>query len=424
MLPTSTAVQTEETQGEIVKPADFTDMIRDKQYAERFADIWGLARAKSYIQSVILLYRADEKLHVCTPHSIISAALRAAACELQVDPFYRQAYLIPRNRKIKARKATQDKPAVAEHYITEANFQPHYHGLEVLAHRTNLYRVINVSPIYKGQRVLEDIHTGLHYFTLANAGDEIVTDANPILAMPSKVSQLRDATSGRGSPEDVIGYLAYFETFKGQKKTEWMTVEEIEAHAKKYSDAYTAPYSLWAKGNPHRPVMQMKTCFIRLTKSMDLSGREHEYLLRAVTAGDEAQQAALEEAGMDGEDVVIDLEPRYQTDEFSQDTTAPVSPVIVNTTPVTTGGQTRAASAETRSESHKPAAPLPTTTPVGRLPLAYSSAKEYFIGPKKLQDFSTEELKTALESPTRAESTKNAIRVVLEWREKNPSVSE
>lgn len=411
-----------ETKEVITKPKDFVEMIHDKNNESRFADMLG-PRAASYIQSTVLLYRSDEKLHVCTPESVIGAALRSASCELQVDPTYRQAYIIPRPRKIKSHKDPITGMIVPEYYRTEANFQPHYHGLEVLAHRTNLYRAINVSPIYKGQRILEDVHTGLHYFTIADVttgGEVMSNNGDAILAMPSLVSKLRDATMGRRPMEDVIGYLAYFETFKGQKKTEWMTIQEIEAHAKRFSDAYTSKYSLWAMDNPHRPVMQMKTCFIKLTKSMDLSSREHEVLAKASSYGDEAQQAFEDEISSD--DPNLDTEPRYQTDEFSQEAPTPVSPIVINSPSTPTGGQAQSAAQPARADSRKTAAPLPVGNPatVPMPMLTYTRAKNYYIGPHVLEKISTEELEKELENTGRAQSTKDAINVVLEWRKANP----
>lgn len=410
-----------ETPDEPVKPQEFIDIIHDVKNEERFIDIFdSRPRAMSYIQSVVILYRSDEKLHACTASSIVSSALQSASCELQVTPFYRQAYIIPRPKKIKAHKDPKTNLIVPEYYRTEANFQPHYHGLEVLAHRTNIYRAINVSPIYKGQRVLEDIHTGLHYFTLADAGGTEIelSNGDPMLAMPPRFSQLRDATKGKRPIEDVIGYLAYFETFEGQKRSVWMTIPEIEAHAKKFSDAYTSKYSLWAMDNPHRPVMQMKTAFIQLTKLMDLSMRGHEKLSRAASYGDEAQQAAMEDASLDGNDLIIDNEPRYQTDEFSQDAPTPVTPIIINTPSMTTGGQAQGIPVETHTESRKTAAPLPVAVPVGTLPMSYSRAKAYFLGPKPLESIGTFQLEKELERTTLSDGTRRAIAVVLEWRKK------
>lgn len=409
----------------VTSPKDFTEIIHDVNNEKRFVDMLG-KRAMSYMQSVVLLYRSDEKLQACTPNSIVSAALRSAACELQVDPAYRQAYIIPRSKKVKTYKDPVTGAIVPEHYRMEAGFQPHYHGLEVLAHRTGLYRYINVSPIYRGSRILEDVHTGLHYFTVSNAdGDEVLlSDGDAVLAVPPRTSQLRDATMGRRPVEDVMGYLAYFETFKGQKKTEWMTIAEIEAHASKFSDAYTSKYSLWAPGNPHRPVMQMKTVFIRLTKSMDLSGTDgaaHETLMKAAEYGDEAKQAALEEAGMDADDAIMSNEPIYQTDEFSQEAPKPATPIIINTPPVTTGGQAQAVSKETQPDTRKTAPPLPVATLIGAPAMSYDSAKRYFWGPRMLQNIETVDLELALEKPNLAEGTRRAINIVLEWRKSNPS---
>ena len=45
--------------------------------------------------------------------------------------------------------------------------------------------------------------------------------------------------------EKIIGYMAYMETVEGFEKTLYMTVEEVKAHAKKFSQTYRAGSGIW-----------------------------------------------------------------------------------------------------------------------------------------------------------------------------------
>ena len=45
--------------------------------------------------------------------------------------------------------------------------------------------------------------------------------------------------------DKVIGYMAYFRLVNGFEKTHYMTVEEVEAHARKYSQSYKKGFGVW-----------------------------------------------------------------------------------------------------------------------------------------------------------------------------------
>ena len=45
--------------------------------------------------------------------------------------------------------------------------------------------------------------------------------------------------------DKVIGYMAYFRLVNGFEKTHYMTVGEVEAHAKKYSQSYKKGFGVW-----------------------------------------------------------------------------------------------------------------------------------------------------------------------------------
>lgn len=173
---------------------------------ERFMEIMNQQEASVYISSALIAVANSEALQKCEPASIFISAFRAALLRLSVDPSLGRAYIVP--------------------YGGKAVFVPGYKGLVEMAARTGKYRVIHCAEIHEGLTVEEDILTGVHTIT------------------------------GSRTSRKVQGYLAYFEMMTGFKKSLYMTIDEIHAHARKYSKGYDNPKGLW-KSNP--TVMEKKT---------------------------------------------------------------------------------------------------------------------------------------------------------------------
>lgn len=240
-------------------PKNILATFEDSDAVKEFESILH-AGANSFIKSALICIADSQDLQLCTTQSLISGCLRSAALGLSLDPALRQAYLVPRKGL--------------------ACFQPHYAGLYDLAVRTNLYRWINVSPIHRGERVLQDPQSGIHYRTLE--GHDIIMSPNSGMNR-LHVDRMRDVTDGRNT-EPVIGYLGYFQTLKGYEKTAWMTLGEIQAHALLWSPgSYNSPKGAW-QSKAKRPIMEMKTVFIALSKFMDLSNSASAKLKNALDA--------------------------------------------------------------------------------------------------------------------------------------------
>ena len=241
--------------------------IRTPETLERFTDLLG-ANSRAYIQSVIIAAGSTDDLMKCTPQSIVRSALRAASLGLSCDPALKQAWLVPYNKNV----GTRDNPQ----WVKEAQFQPHYKGLHTLAMRTGKYVIINVSPVYKGQRVMEDPLTGLH----------AVQDGNA-LGQPAAYNSAYtiDVTLRRSKENERIGWLGYFKTTKGFQKSVWMSSIEIDDHARKYVKDYEKNPN-W-NDSEKRAVMEMKTVLKQLLSWADLSGVENLKLAEALQADTE-----------------------------------------------------------------------------------------------------------------------------------------
>jgi recombination protein RecT len=240
------------------------DDMRKPEIIRSFADALGSeAQANSYVQSVLILAATDPKLAECTPVSVYKSALRAASLGLSCDPATKQAWLIPYSKNI----GTRERP----NWVKEAQFQPHYLGLYSLAMRTGKYWVINVSPVYEGQRVLENPLTGLH----------VVQDGNGFIGEPKAYNPAYvDVTTRRTKDMKVIGWIGYFKAKKGNEKSVWMSIADIDDHAKKHVKRLDENEN-WRDPDKRR-TMEMKTVLRKLLAWADLSGSENTKLAEAL----------------------------------------------------------------------------------------------------------------------------------------------
>ena len=238
--------------------------MRQPEVLLRFADVLGTREASAYIQSVLIAVAGSPELMACTPNSIYRSALRAASLGLSCDPALKQAWLVPYNRKVKQADGS-------EKWVKEAQFQPHYKGLYNLAMRTGKYWQINVSPIYEGQRVMENPLTGLH----------AVQDAS-ILVQPDSYNAAysNDVTVRRRKDMKVIGWLGYFKTKKGFEKSIYMSLIDIDDWAHRFVQGYDKNPN-WSDPEK-RQVMEMKTVLRQLLSWADLSGSENVQLSEAL----------------------------------------------------------------------------------------------------------------------------------------------
>ena len=155
-------------------------------------------KASSFISSVISVSQNNKLLRNAEPMSILSSAMVAATLDLPVVPTLGMAYLVP--------------------YKGVCSFQIGYKGILELAMRSGEFRNIIDEVVYDGQLVKKNKFTG-----------EYVFDEDSI--------KLDD--KGQANP---IGVMARFDLINGYSKTIYWSLEEIEAHAKRFSQAYRSGY--------------------------------------------------------------------------------------------------------------------------------------------------------------------------------------
>ena len=155
-------------------------------------------KASSFISSVISVSQNNKLLRNAEPMSILSSAMVAATLDLPVVPTLGMAYLVP--------------------YKGVCSFQIGYKGILELAMRSGEFRNIIDEVVYDGQLVKKNKFTG-----------EYVFDEDSI--------KLDDKCQAKP-----IGVMARFDLINGYSKTIYWSLEEIEAHAKRFSQAYRSGY--------------------------------------------------------------------------------------------------------------------------------------------------------------------------------------
>ncbi|HBG40218.1 MAG TPA: recombinase [Porphyromonadaceae bacterium] len=154
--------------------------------------------APTFVASVIDLYNTDSKLQMCDPKAVVMEALKAAVLKLPINKALGYAYIIPFNNSKKDNHGNWTK-------VMEPTFQMGYKGYIQLAMRTGQYRTLNADSVFEGELRKVNKLTG-----------EISFD-------------------GEKTSDKVLGYFCYFELLNGFSKTLYMTVNQMAAHAKRYS---------------------------------------------------------------------------------------------------------------------------------------------------------------------------------------------
>jgi recombination protein RecT len=166
-----------------------------------------------FVSNLIAMCDADSNLAACDPAQLMKCAMNATALNLPLNKNLGYAYVIP--------------------YKGVPSFQIGYKGLIQLAIRTGAYKYINATEVREGE-IRRNKITG-------------------------EISYIGDNPQGK-----IVGYMAYLELMTGFTASLYMTEEEIESHALRFSKMYAADKqyksakSKWSDPDA-RPKMALKT---------------------------------------------------------------------------------------------------------------------------------------------------------------------
>ncbi|WP_432481630.1 recombinase RecT [Moraxella sp. ZY200743] len=166
---------------------------------QKLGEILG-KNAASFTTSVLQVVNSNDMLKNADPQTVFSAALMAATLNLPINNNLGFAYIVPfRNNKANR---------------TEAQFQLGYKGFIQLAQRTGQFKRINACAVYEHDTE-QDVYNRL-------------------------TSLLPKPPSG-----EKTGYIAYFQLLNGYEAHLSMSMEELNAHAQKYSQTAKKGFGVW-----------------------------------------------------------------------------------------------------------------------------------------------------------------------------------
>ena len=157
-------------------------------------------RKGAFVNNLTALVANNANLQECEPFTLMFAALKATSLNLPLENSLGMAYCIP----YKDNKRN----------ITVAQFQLGYKGFKQLALRSGQFAVIpNATEIKEGELKSRNRLTGECVFEFIKDDEE------------------------RASKK-TIGYASYFRLLNGAESTLYMSVEEVTAHALRYSQTF------------------------------------------------------------------------------------------------------------------------------------------------------------------------------------------
>jgi len=213
------------------KPASLQAFMRSGDVQKRIDELLK-DRAPQFTTSLMSVINQNVMLQDCEPWSVLTAAITAASLDLPIEPSLGYADILPYwDNSDKAKAANGGRS------IQKAQFQMRAKGFKQLALRSGHYRTVNVTEVRKGEYKGKNHLTGEYDFKWFKKDDTRLT-------------------------KEIIGYVAYIELNSGFRKSLYMTVDELEAHAKRYSKQYKAGGGQWADKHPTK----LKTGFDNMSR--------------------------------------------------------------------------------------------------------------------------------------------------------------
>ena len=216
----------------------FNAMLENTRTQEYLSNVLG-EKKQTFVSNMVALVSSNKALSECDPSTIMFSCLKATALGLPLDPALAMAWVIP----FKDNKSG----------TTVATFQVGARAWLQLALRTGQYQKINVRDVREGEIVGEDFVSGDIIFKKLD----------------------KDRTQA-----PLVGYVAMFRLTNGFEKQLYMSVEELEAHAKRYSQTYRKGYGLWAEKDM-KPAMYEKTILKRLLSKWGVLSVELQDAIRS-----------------------------------------------------------------------------------------------------------------------------------------------
>lgn len=221
-----------------------------------------------FTRMVLTTLSSNPQLQQCTPKSFLGAMMQAAQLGLEPNTPLGQAYLIPYKNK----------------GILECQFQLGYKGLIDLVYRSGEVTIVQAHVVHE------------------NDSFEYELGLDPTL-------KHTPAKANRGNP---VYYYAIFKTKSGGYGFNVMSIEDVQNHARKYSQSFSSSFSPWAKSFDE---MAKKTVLKQCLKYAPIKTD----FVRALST-DETIKSTLSDSMAEVNDETIDIEtvPEEPIQEIKQ----------------------------------------------------------------------------------------------------------
>jgi len=263
------------TQIEPTKPPTIQQFVSSEKIIASAEKMLG-SRGQQFLTTILTMANSTPTIAECEPRSLYNACLTAAVLNLPINQNLGFAYIIPyKNNKTG---------------MTEAQFQMGYKGFIQLAINSGQFSRIGVKEVKEGQLdCYDEFGEPVFNFNIEN-------------------------------DKKTIGYMAYFKLTNGFVKMAYMSNEQIEKHAKKYSQTYKGGFGVW---KTNFDAMAKKTVIkLLLSKFAPLSTEMQDAIIKDQQVADEYLDNKItfevEHAAIEGEP--IDVEPEvFEPDPEPQD---------------------------------------------------------------------------------------------------------
>ncbi len=214
---------------EIVETKTAISIFKEPRVVKKFEELLG-NRANSFITSVLSIVSQNSLLKDAEPNSVYLAAMTAASLNLPINSNLGFAYIIPYNDRKNNKQLAQ--------------FQIWYKWLKQLAMRSGEFKFMSESDVKEWEIVSYDRLSWQIDFNW--------------------IEDFKERNSKK-----TIWYVSYFKLSNGFESSFFMTKEEVENHANKYSVSYKKWRWVW---KDDFDTMALKTVVkLNLSKNAPLS---------------------------------------------------------------------------------------------------------------------------------------------------------
>lgn len=180
-----------------------SNFLNSDSIKNKFAEVLGdKDKGVAFVTSILSVVNSNGQLANADQNSLYTAALMAATLDLPINPSIGHSFLVPFNTK-----------QADGSYKVMVQFQISAKGLKQLAMRSGQFLKINDSDVREGEIESIDRMTGEIKFNWIQNDKERLS-------------------------KPVVGYVSYFKLVNGFESTFYMTKEEVEIHAKTFSQTY------------------------------------------------------------------------------------------------------------------------------------------------------------------------------------------